>query len=90
MKSVVKILLSVAVVQAMRLDQNTAVTECPCECISHEPLWNYYDYDHGVYFNTGCPVRDCRITAADACFREGEAVRAHEAEVVAGEEACAA
>ena len=91
MKFVVKMLLSVAVAHAMRLDQNTASAECPCDCISREPLWNNYNYnyDAGVYFNTGCPVNPCRITAADACFGEGQVAWARNAEVAAGKEAWA-
>jgi len=67
MKFVVKMLLfGAAAVEASKIKQKEAARECPCTCISHEPLWKYYDYASEIYYDPHC--HDCRVVANEACF----------------------
>ena len=67
MKFAVKMLLfSAAAVSATRIKQKEALGACPCECISHEPLWAWYDYANEIYYDPGCT--DCKVVMNEACF----------------------
>ena len=65
MKFAVKMLLfSAAAVEATRIRSFNA--ECPCTCISHEPLWEYYDYGKEIYVDPGCT--ECEVVVNETCF----------------------
>ena len=68
MKFAVKVLLfGAAAVSAHKIKQMSSMTECPCECISREPLWTYYDYDNEIYYDgEGCT--ECKVVADEACW----------------------
>merc|ERR1711934_1001660 len=67
MKFAVKVLLfGAAAVEAAKIKPHRYTKECPCECISHEPLWNYYDYAKEIYVDPGC--NECKVVKEEACF----------------------
>merc|ERR1712010_311801 len=68
MKFAVKMLLfGAASVSAHKINQMSSLNECPCECISKEPLWTYYDYENEIYYDgEGCT--ECKVVANEACW----------------------
>lgn len=89
MKYAVKALLGLIAVQATKINQMNSLNECPCECISHEPLWDYYDYNSEIYYNPGCT--ECKIVANEACWTisKAEEDKAAAAKIAADQKAAA-
>ena len=88
MKFAVKVLLF-GLAAANKINQMSAMEECPCDCISHEPLWTYYDYDKEVYYNPECT--ECKVVANDACWtiQKAEEDKAAAAQIAADQKAAA-
>lgn len=90
MKYAVKMLLfGAAVVEATKINQLNALGACPCECISQEPLWAYYDYANEIYYDPGCT--GCKVIMNEACFtiHKAEEDKAAAAKLAADQKAAA-
>lgn len=49
---------------AMAMKQKTQ--QCPCDCVSEEPLWNNFDWANQIYINPGCG--ECNRVVDEGCW----------------------